>query len=310
MHHPSDPIDSSHYQWPELPLGEWTDTLDTLHMWLQIVGKIKLELTPFLHQWWNITLHPTAQGLTTGVIPCDERVFEIEFDFLAHQVSIRESRGNTRTITLEPRSVAAFYRELMSALDELNIDVAINPIPVEVPHQIPLDRDDQHSSYDPDSVTRWWRIVTATTRVMNEFRTGFTGKSSPVHFFWGSFDLNHTRHSGRPATPPSGVPRFFQLAENEENYSCGFWPGNTSASGQTYGEPAFFAYHYPVPAGYESAPVAPEKAHFDEQMGLFILRYADIRERESPDEMLLAFLQSTYRASADAASWDRSALEP
>ncbi|MGH9174984.1 MAG: DUF5996 family protein, partial [Vicinamibacterales bacterium] len=238
--HPPDAraINLAAERWPALPLAEWQATLDTLHMWLQIIGKIKLRLAPFRNQWWHITLHPTAHGLTTGPIPYGDRAFEIDLDFLDHTMRVRTSDGEVRTLALRPQTVADFYRELMAALGELRIQVAINPVPVEVPHTIPFDTNEVHEDYDPEYVTRWWRILLATTAVLQQYDSHFSGKSSPPQFFWGSFDLNQTRHSGRPADPPRGAPRFVQLAENEENAACGFWPGNTAMSGVTFGEPA------------------------------------------------------------------------
>lgn len=301
--------DVSTETWPALPLAEWQPTLDTLHMWLQIIGKIKLELTPFQNQWWNITLHPTARGLTSGLIPYGERAFEIDLDFIDHVMSIRRSDGHDRRIPLTACSVAVFYADLMSALAAFGIDVRINPIPVEVPHTIPCDTNEVHKDYDPVYVTRWWRIMLGTTRVMQQYNSGFAGKSSPPHFFWGSFDLNQTRHSGRPATPPQGAPLFVQLAENEENVACGFWPGNTAMSGLTYGEPAFYAYCYPAPDGYTSGAIRPAAAYYDEQFGEFILRYDDVRQSASPEQDIFDFFESAYEISADRANWDRARLE-
>lgn len=243
--------------WPSLPLAEWQATLDTLHMWLQIIGKIKLELVPFQNQWWNVTLLPTARGLATGVIPYEGRAFEIDLDFVDHTLVVCTSDGGVKTIALAPRTVAALYDELMAALATLGTRVAINPIPVEVPHVIPCDTNDVHKEYDPEYVTRWWRILLGTTRVLQQYNSRFTGKSSPIQFFWGSFDLSQTRFSGGPAEPPQGAPRFIQLAENA---ACGFWPGNTAMSGLTLGEPAFYAYAYPQPDGYATVAVRPEAA--------------------------------------------------
>lgn len=295
--------------WPELPLETWQETLDTLHMWLQIIGKIKLELVPFLNQWWNVTLLPTANGLTTGVIPYGDRLFAIEIDLLNHQLAIRENDGAVKSFELTEQPVAGFYEELMTTLDGLDIQVSINPIPVEVPHTIRFDADEAHRTYDPVSVTRWWSILLSTTKVLQRYCSHFTGKASPIHFFWGSFDLNQTRFSGRPADPPEGAPRFIQLAENEENVACGFWPGNTSMSGVTLGEPAFYSYIYPEPSGYADAIVRPDAAYHDGQLGQFILKYDDLRRHSNPEEALLDFFTSTYTAAVDAANWDRARLE-
>lgn len=295
--------------WPALPLAEWQETLDTLHMWLQIIGKIKLELAPFHNQWWNTALLLTARGLTTGVIPYEERAFEIDLDFLDHRLSVRDSDGHIRTIPLTACTVAAFYAQLMATLAELSIQVTINPIPVEASHTIPCDTNTVHKDYDTDYVTRWWRIMLGTTRVLQRYDATFTGKSSPPQFFWGSFDLSHTRFSGRPADPPAGAPRFVRLAENEENAACGFWPGNTTMSGLTYGEPGFYAYCYPAPVGYAEGQVRPQAAYYDEQFGEFILRYEDVRRSASPEQAILDFFESTYEIAADRAGWDRSRLE-
>jgi hypothetical protein len=295
--------------WPPLPLAGWQDTLDTLHMWTQIAGKIKLELTPFLNEWWNIALTLTARGLTTGPIPAGPRVFQIDFDFIDHNLAITASDGEIKTLPLIPRSVASFYAELLGTLGAMGIDVTINPIPAEVPNPIPCDINETHDSYDPDSVNRWWRIMVQTQRVLERFRTPFGGKSSPVLFYWGSFDLAHARFSGRPADPPAGAPRFLQIAERQENYACGFWPGNVNYSGVTFGEPGFYAYHYPAPEGFSEAAIRPEAGYYDTTMGEFILRYDDVRRAPSPDDAVLEFFQSTYEAAADLARWDRATLE-
>jgi hypothetical protein len=295
--------------WPALPLDGWQATLDTLHMWLQVIGKIKLKLVPYQNQWWNIALHPTARGLTTGVIPYSDRSFEIDLDFLDHTLCVSISDGGIRTLALRPQTVAAFYAELMAALATLGIQVTINPIPVEVPHVIPCDTNEVHKDYDPEFVTRFWRILLATTTVLQQYNVRFTGKSSPPLFFWGSFDLSLTRFSGRPAEPPQGAPRFVRLSENEENAACGFWPGNTSMSGVTYGEPAFYAYCYPQPDGYAQARIRPEAAYYDEQLGEFILRYEDVRSSPNPHQAVLDFFESTYEIAAQRADWDRTRLE-
>ncbi len=296
-------------RWPALPLAEWQATLDTLHMWLQVIGKITLELTPYRNQWWHIGLHPTARGMVTGIIPYGERSFEIDLDFLDHTLCVSTSDGGIKALALRPQTVAGFYAELMAALATLGIQVVINPIPVEVPHVIPCDTNDVHQDYDPEYVTRWWRIVLETTKVLQQYNVRFTGKSSPPLFFWGSFDLSLTRFSGRPADPPRAAPRFVQLAENEENAACGFWPGNTAMSGLTFGEPAFYAYCYPQPDGYAQASVRPAEAYYDAQMGEFILRYEDIRRSPDPHQAILDFFESTYEIAANRASWDRARLE-
>jgi hypothetical protein len=295
--------------WPSLPLAEWRETLDTLHMWTQIVGKVKLELTPFLNEWWNVALYVTPRGLTTGSIPGGTGIFEIDFDFIDHNLFIRTSRGSIKAMSLIPRSVAAFYAEIMAMISALGIDVTIDPLPVEVPNPVRCDLNETDASYDPEYAERWWRILVQTEMVLQRFRSRFVGKSSPVNFFWGSFDLAHTRFSGRPATPPAGGPHFMQLAEDQENYACGIWPGNATASGLEFGEPAFYAYIYPDPAGFKEATVRPAAAYFDSQFGLFILPYDAVRQSADPAEALLDFLQSTYEAAATYANWDRDALE-
>lgn len=295
--------------WPALPLAAWQETLDTLHMWLQIIGKIKLALTPFLNEWWNVGLHVTATGLTTGLIPAGDRAFQIDLDFIRHQLTIQTSTGETAEMPLAPRSVASFYAELMTTLHRLGIAVTIDPLPCEVPNPIRCDINHTHASYDPAYVNRCWRILVQTTMVLQRFRTPFTGKSSPILFYWGSFDLGHARFSGRPGDPPAGAPRFYQIAEDQENFACGWWPGNASASGEAFGEPAFYAYLNPAPAGIREAQVRPAAASFDSALGEFILRYDDARRSDDPAREVLAFFQSAYEASARLAKWDRDALE-
>ena len=295
--------------WPALPLAEWQDTLDTLHMWTQIVGKVKLELTPFLNEWWNIGLFVSARGLTTGPIPAGERIFEVDFDFIDHNLTIQTSAGERKMLPLIPRSVANFYAEFMATLAAMGIEVTINPIPSEVPNPISCDINEVHASYDPDAVNRFWRILVQTQLVLQRFRSGFSGKSSPILFYWGSFDLSHARFSGRPADPPSGAPRFLQIAEDQENFACGFWPGNIGYSGITYGEPAYYAYFYPSPAGLSEVTIRPDAAGFDTTMGEFILRYEDARRAPSPADAVLEFFESVYEEGADRANWDRALLE-
>lgn len=296
-------------RWPPLPWVAWKDTCDTLHLWMQIVGKVKLALAPFLNEWWQVAFHLTARGLTTGPIPFREDIFEVEFDFVDHHLVVRTSDGRRTALALTPRSVADFYQHLMHALGALGIACRINPLPVEVPNAIPLDTDQVHASYDPDYAHRWWRILIQTDRVLQQYRSSFVGKSSPIQFFWGSFDLSETRFSGRPATPPQGAPRFLQLAEDQENVACGFWPGNPSASGVTLGQPAFYAYSYPEPPGFKEASVRPGAAHYDERLGEFILLYEDARRTGPPERALRDFLESTYDAAATLAHWDRGLLE-
>lgn len=295
-------------RWPPLPYGEWKDTCDTLHMWMQIVGKVKLELTPFLNEWWNVPFYLTVRGMTTGVIPYGDRALQVDFDFTEHTLSIQTDDGEKKALALAPRTVADFYADFMEALRNLRIEVTIDPIPTEVPNPIACDVNRVNSSYDPDSVHRWWRIQLETEKVLERYRSGFVGKSSPVHFFWGSFDLNQTRFSGRPAPLPQG-PRFFRLAEDQENVAVGFWPGNPNAAGLTFGQPAFYSYIYPAPQGYSEARVAPDAAYYDTRLGELILRYDDARRMPHPAEAILEFFQSAYEAAANLAGWDRAALE-
>lgn len=290
--------------WPALPLSQWQETRDTLHMWLQIVGKVKLELCPFLNEWWNITLQLTPRGLTTSTIPSGDLVFAVDFDFIEHNLFIRASNGAGKALPLMPRTVASFYREFMDALNALGIEVAINTLPAEVADPIRCDVDEVHASYDAEYVNRWWRILVQTEKVMQRFRTPFVGKSSPVHFFWGTFDLNHTRFSGRPATPPSSWPRFQRIAEDQENFACGFWPGSGALQ-----EPAFFAYTFPEPAGSREAGIRPSAGYFDDELGEFILRYDDVRGSAAPEQAILDFFKSAYEVGAALGDWDRTALE-
>lgn len=295
--------------WPSLPLSDWQGTQETLHLWTQVVGKIKLELTPFLNEFWNVAFALTPRGLTTGPIPNGRGAFAIDFDFVDHTLFIRGSDGHTRSMPLIPRSVASFYTELLATVRSMGIEVTINPLPVEVPNPISCEMDTVHASYDPEPVERWWRIMVHTERILQRFRSPFAGKNSPVNFFWGSFDLSVTRFSGRPATPPAGAPRFFQLSERQENLAVGFWPGNPTMSGLTLGEPAFYAYIYPEPPGFKEATLRPAAAGYDPSFGEFLLRYEDARKADSPEQAILDFFQSAYEAAATLAIWDRVALE-
>jgi hypothetical protein len=294
--------------WPELPLAEWKDTYYTLHMWAQIVGKIRLALTPLQNHWWNCTLYVTPRGLTTSAIPYKGRHFRIDFDFISHILVIRTADGSTKTIALRPRSVADFYQETTSALASLGMPVTIWTTPVEVPDRTPFEKDQKHAAYDPEYVQRFWRILVQASRVLTEFRSRFTGKVSPVHFFWGAFDLAVTRFSGRTAPPHPGAPncaRFVMVeAYSHEVSSCGFWPGGGSVN-----EPAFYAYAYPEPQGFKDYPIQPPEAFYSAQMGEFLLPYDVVRNAKLPDEVLLHFLQTTYEAAATCAKWDRHALE-
>jgi hypothetical protein len=294
--------------WPSLPLAEWQDTYATLHMWTQIVGKIRLARTPAMNHWWQVTLYVTSRGLTTSPIPDGSRTFQIDFDFIDHRLAIQASDGGTRTLPLAPRSVAAFYRALMAALAELGIAARIWPTPVEIERPIRFDQDEEHRSYDPEYARRWWQILLESDRVMKAFRARFLGKASPVHFFWGAFDLAVTRFSGRKAPPHPGAPNaplgMVREAYSHEVSSCGFWPG-----GGPVPEPIYYAYAYPEPPGFKERAVHPAEAFYSKDLGEFVLPYEVVRRSASPDDTLLAFLQSTYEAAADLARWDRVGLE-
>jgi hypothetical protein len=292
-----------------LPWTEWKDSCDTLHLWTQVAGKVKLALSPFLNEWWHVGFELTPRGLTTGAIPYRAGVFAIDFDFVEHTLRIVTSAGAQTTFGLAPCSVADFHRELMTRLRHTGIDVSIHPVPVEIPDPIPFPEDRVHAAYDPEYVSRWWRILLGTANVLMRYRSGFVGKSSPILFYWGSFDLNETRFSGRPAPLLEHVPRFVRLAEDQENVACGFWPGNPNAAGILLGEPAFYSYIYPAPAGYREARVQPASARYDAALGELVLRYEDVRSAPSPEALVLEFFQSAYDAGATLAGWDRSGLE-
>ena len=295
--------------WPSLPLEEWKDTYATLHMWTQIVGKIRFAQTPWINHSWHVTLYVTSRGLTTSPIPYGEKTFELDFDFIDHRLVIETSGGDVRFIELRPRSVADFYSEVMSTLRDLGLDIRIHTLPNEVADPVPFEKDGQHASYDPDYANRFWRILVQTDRVFKEFRARFIGKCSPVHFFWGSFDMAVTRFSGRTAPPhPGGVPHLPDVVAREayshEVSSCGFWPG-----GGPVPYPVFYSYAYPAPEGFKDAPVKPSGAFYSTDLGEFLLPYDEVRKAGQPGEMLLDFLQSTYEAAANLAKWDRRALE-
>jgi hypothetical protein len=295
--------------WPELPYAAWRDSCETLHLWTQIVGKIRLARTPWLNHSWHVTLYVTATGLTTSPIPDGARSFQIDFDFIDQTLRISTSDGRRRRLPLTAQSVAAFYAAVMAALADIGIDIKIDDKPNELPDPIRFGEDQAHASYDPDAAHRFWQVLRLADRVFAKFRTGFLGKSSPVHFFWGSFDLAVTRFSGRPAPRhPGGVPNLpdavAQEAYSHEVSSAGFWPG-----GGAIDYPAFYSYTYPEPKGFRTTRVRPEAAFFSEGLGEFILPYDAVRTAADPDSALLNFLQSTYEAAADAAKWDRAALE-
>jgi hypothetical protein len=295
--------------WPDLPLNAWKDTRATLHLWTQVVGKIRLALTPWLNHSWHVPLYVTARGLTTSPIYYENRSFEIVFDFNDHVLEITTSDGCRNRIALQAQSVAWFYEAVLSTLRKAGISVEINELPSEIPGAIPFSRDHTHAAYDADYAQRFWRTLVQADRLFKQFRTGFVGKSSPVHFFWGSFDLAVTRFSGRRAPPhPGGVPgladEVVRDAYSHEVSSAGFWPGG---SGVDYA--AFYSYAYPEPAGFRATAVEPAAAFFSEALGEFLLPYDAVRTASDPDGALLAFLNSTYEAAARAGAWDRAALE-
>jgi len=293
--------------WPELALAEWVETRDTLHLWTQVVGKVRLALEPMVNHWWQVPLYVSTRGLTTSLMHAAGVDMEIEFDFVDHRLHMRTSTGEARQVALRPRSVADFYAETTSALDSLGVHVKMLAKPVEIPDAIPFANDDVHHSYDANAAQSFWLALTNVHRVMSRFRAGFTGKVSPVHFFWGGFDLAVTRFSGRVAPPhPGGVPNcadwVMQLAYSHEVSSCGFWPGAGV-------EGSFYAYAYPVPQGFEEWEVRPGAAYYDRGLREFLLPYTTVRTAEDPDEVLLSFFQSTYEAAAELGRWDRAALE-
>ena len=296
-------------RWPELPYAAWKDTCETLHLWTQIVGKIRLAQTPWLNHSWHVALYLTARGLTTSPIPYGARTFQFDFDFIDHVLWVRTSDGHFRQVMLAPKPVAEFFDELLAALGELGIDIRITTMPCEIADCVPFDQDYTHASYDRDYANRFWRVLLSTHKVLAHFRTGFLGKASPVHFFWGSFDLAVTRFSGRTAPPhPGGVPHLPDAVAREayshEVSSAGFWPG-----GGPMADAAFYSYAYPAPEGFAAAAVRPAQAFFSKELGEFILPYDAMRAAPDPERALMEFLQSTYEAAADLGRWDRAALE-
>jgi hypothetical protein len=295
--------------WPELPYAAWRDTCTTFHLWTQIAGKVRLALSPWLNHSWHATFYVTPRGLTSGAIPCGEREFRIDFDLVEHALLVESSDGGGTGFDLEPMSVALFHRRLFAALDTLGIEVVIHPYPNEVPEAIRFTRDERHAAYEADAVHRWWQALVRIDCVFGRFRAGFLGKCSPVHLFWGSFDMAVTRFSGRTAPPhPGGIPnlpdRVTREAYSHEVSSAGFWPG-----GGPVDFPAFYSYAYPAPPGFEQARVQPAEAFYHAEAGEFILPYDAVRTATDPDGVLSAFLESTYAAAADLGGWDRSALE-
>jgi len=300
---------ASQIPWPELPTAAWRETYETLHLWTQIVGKIRLARAPWLNHSWHVALYVTARGLTTSPIPDGARTFQIDFDFIDHALRIWTSDDATRQFALAGQSVASFFTAIMAALAELGIRVAIDEMPNELPEPVRFSQDNRHASYDPAAVRRFFQILVNTDRVFKQFRTGFLGKASPVHFFWGNFDLAVTRFSGRRAPRhPGGVPHLSDEvaceAYSHEESSAGFWPGSGAID-----YPAFYSYAYPEPAGFRATAARPQAAFFSEALGEFILPYDAVRTAAVPDQTLLDFLQSTYEAAANAANWDRDALE-
>ncbi len=297
-------------RWPELPYAAWKDTRDTLHLWTQVVGKVRLTLTPWLNHSWHVALYVTARGLTTSPIPWRGGDFQIDFDFIDHVLWVRLSEGQFRQVMLKPMSVAEFYEDVMIALRELGIEAPIRTMPCEINDCIPFEQDTVHTAYDADYANRFWRVLLATQEIFAHFRTGFLGKASPVHFFWGSFDLAVTRFSGRPAPRhPGGVPYLSdavaQEAYSHEVSSAGFWPGG----GGPIDYAAFYSYAYPTPDRFGAASVKPQDTFFSKDLGEFLMPYDAVRTARDPDAALMEFLQSTYDAAASLAKWDRKSLE-
>jgi hypothetical protein len=290
--------------WPALPLQAWEPTRATLHMWTQIVGKIRLALSAHQNHWWQVPLYVSARGLTTSAIPYRGGAFDIEFDFIDHRLLIRTSEGKAQALPLEARSVAAFHAALMAALRSLGIDVRIWTMPVEIPSPIRFEKDETHASYDPEAAHRFWRALVSADAALKDFRGRFIGKCSPVHFFWGSFDLAVTRFSGRRAPPIPNADSITREAYSHEVSSVGWWPGDAKIAA-----PAFYTYASPQPPGFADAAVRPAAARFNSQLSQFLLMYDDARAAPSPHQAVLDFCQSTYEGAANLAKWDRAALE-
>ena len=295
--------------WPALPFDAWKDTCATLHLWTQIVGKIRLAKAPMTNHWWQVPLYVTCRGLTTSPIPHESEVsFQFDFDFIDHWLRMEVSDGRSETLPLEPCAVADFYREIMGWLKGLGLEVRIWMVLVEIPDFIPFQRDREYAAYDPRYAQQFWRVLVDVDRVLKQFRSRFLGKASPVHFFWGSFDIAVTRFSGRPARPHPGAPyvadHVTREAYSHEVSSCGFWPGNGG-----FGQPAFYSYAYPEPAGLPDAQIRPGAAYYNHELHEFILPYDAVRQAASPERAVLEFLETTYTAAADLGHWDRAALE-
>jgi hypothetical protein len=292
-------------RWPALPLVEWKDTYATLHMWTQIVGKVRLALSANINHWWGTAFYVTARGLTTSAIPYEKGIFEVHFDFVRHALVIETSLGESRTFRLAPRTVAAFYEEFMDALHSLGINVKVWGMPVEVPRPVRFKLDESHASYDSEYAHRFWQVLATVTPILQKFRAGFIGKASPVHFFWGSFDLAVTRFSGRraPARPDADI--ITKEGYSHECISVGFWPGD----GEVIKDAAFYAYAAPEPAGFKDSTVQPAEAFYSTEKNEFFLMYEDVRVAKSPEQALLDFCESTYEAGANFAHWNRAELE-
>jgi Family of unknown function (DUF5996) len=289
---------------PALPLESWKDTLATLHMWAQIVGKVRLKLCPLVNHWWNVAFYVTARGMTTSAMPYQQRDIEVEFDFIDHKLAIETSDGRVATMALKPQSVADFYENFMAALGELGVSVHIWTMPCEIPNPIPFEQDNTHAAYDPEAAHKFWRMLVWVDQIFKEFRGGFQGKASPVHFFWGSFDLAVTRFSGRPAPERPGADSITREAYSHEVSSAGFWPGGGDIKG-----PAFYSYAAPEPPGFAEQRVRPQAAFYHPQLKEFLLMYDDARAAPSPKAALIEFLQSSYDAAANLGKWDRKSLE-
>jgi len=296
--------DANQNSWPELPLDAWQDTYATLHMWTQIVGKVRLALSPLINHWWEVPLYVNGRGLTTSAIPYGDGIFEVQFDFIDHKLEIETSWSRSKALSLHAQTVADFYSAFMTALKSVGIEVKIWPMPVEIADRIRFEKDTKHASYDPEYAHRFWRILIACNNVLQEFRAGFLGKGSPVHFFWGSFDLCVTRFSGRRAPEREGADSITREAYSHEVISAGFWPGGGDVKGA-----AFYCYAAPEPAGFADQKVKPAEAFYHPQMKEWLLMYDDVRRAASPPQTLLDFLQSTYEAGANLARWDRKELE-
>jgi hypothetical protein len=294
--------------WPSLPYKDWQETLDTLHLLTQIVGKIKLKQNPFLNQWWEVAFFVTSQGITTGRIPYKNSSFEISFNFIFHKLIIKTSKGAEKIIPLKSMSVSDFYEEVINSLQNLHINVTINTIPSEMPgFNTPFDKDNKHISYDREYVEKWHWVLLQTSFILDKFRSNFRGKSSPVHFFWGSFDLNTARFSGKKLPDKTDWPKgyhFMRFAENEENFSCGFWPGN-----KKFPKPAFYSYVYPTPAGCEMIKTGSTFSFFDKSLAECVFPYEDARKTKNPEKEILKFFNTTYREFAKLAQWNIKELE-